>query len=479
MTDVWAIGGLGIAAPANSLPAYWGALGAGADGLFIPLNMTQDGTLVCWPHSTESISFKDLSKMDIGKDFVSTEIDEDGKILAHGTETPWVEAPLPARPNALRVINLETMLLHFSRRTKFIFLVDSSSQSEVILRSLVRTIEKYALNSRTIIATDSHGLTSIENKSISLCLVDDATQTVSDITSQIDSLQDAILLTTAARLDQFPDGQFGKILLPSKSYVAPTPEDLNQIKERSDVIGGATLAADKTRDIFSGKGMVHRENFAGPKLDTSIWALGTSRDNKDTQYKLSGGLVISMKGENYSGAAAFSEFSTFGDFDARVDYEVTNPTQGTTFELAVVNIEAGYHRPNLTFDVHGAPPYASSERDEADGFRMGWNNGPALTRWVDRKPQSSNLYNNYSRDVGDASPHRSTGTLRLTRCGPYFNSYFKDVGNQGWVLSGTATVPTLAPSVFFRLGAKHWPKGGGAAPDNTVTFSAFELFQWS
>jgi len=479
MTNVWALGGLAIAAPANSLPAYWGALGAGADGLCITLNMTKDGTLVCWPHSTENISFNDLSKVDIGKDFVSTEIDKDGKIITQGTENPWAEVPPPARPNALNVINLEKMLLHFSRRTKFLFHVKTSSQSKDILRTLVTTLKKFGIRDRTIIASDNEGLKTIENNSVSMCLVDDATQTVSEITSQIDSLPDAILLTTAARLDQFPDGEFGKILLPSKNYVAPTREDLNQINERSDVIGVATLAADKTRDILSDKGMVHRENFAGPQLNTSIWALGTSRDNKDTQYKLSGGLIISMKGENYSGAAAFSEFSTFGDFDARVDYEVTNPTQGTTFELAVVNIEAGYHRPNLTFDVHGAPPYASSERDEADGFRMGWNNGPALTRWVDRKSQSSNLYNNYSRDVGDASPHRSTGTLRLTRCGPYFNSYFKDVGNQGWVLSGTATVPTLAPSVFFRLGAKHWPKGGGAAPDNTVTFSAFELFQWS
>ena len=159
-------------------------------------------------------------------------------------------------------------------------------------------------------------------------------------------------------------------------------------------------------------------------------------------------------------------------------FEVANPEQGTTFELAAVHVDAGYRPTNLTFDVHGAPPYASSERDENDGFRIGWNNGPALTRWVDNEPQSSNLYNCYGRDVGYAKADNPRGQLRLTRCGQIFNAYYTDRAHDGWVLCGSVPVPALADSLFLRLGAKHWPKGGGAPPTNKFRFAGFELRQW-
>ena len=54
----------------------------------------------------------------------------------------------------------------------------------------------------------------------------------------------------------------------------------------------------------------------------------------------------------------------------------------------------------------------------------------------------------------------------------------RDEFHDTWVLSGTAAIPALGEAVFLRLGAKHWPKGGGPAPDNHVTFRDFKLEQW-
>ena len=70
-------------------------------------------------------------------------------------------------------------------------------------------------------------------------------------------------------------------------------------------------------------------------------------------------------------------------FAARMyfDKPVADLSWAETAFLAAIQVDPGYREVNLTFDVHGAPPYASSERDENDGFRIGWNNGPALTKF--------------------------------------------------------------------------------------------------
>ena len=44
---IWALGGESHAAPEDTIPAYWGAIGAGADGLVIGVQLTADNELVC------------------------------------------------------------------------------------------------------------------------------------------------------------------------------------------------------------------------------------------------------------------------------------------------------------------------------------------------------------------------------------------------------------------------------------------------
>ena len=166
---------------------------------------------------------------------------------------------------------------------------------------------------------------------------------------------------------------------------------------------------------------------------------------------------------------------------------VENPCAGTTFELAAIGIDPGYfnidnptnaRKVNLTFDVHGAPPYASSERDEDDGFRIGWNNCYNLTRIDnDWRARSANMYNKYSRDVGYARQDSPSGSLRLTRNGSIFNAYYKDKFNPTWVCSGSALVPNLGEDVYIRLAAKHWQKGD-IPPANTIVFKNFRLYQY-
>lgn len=157
--------------------------------------------------------------------------------------------------------------------------------------------------------------------------------------------------------------------------------------------------------------------------------------------------------------------------------------------MAAICIDPGYHHMdnsdlntrniNLTFDVHGASPYASSERDEDDGFRCGWNNGFNLTK-VDYSWEASsvNMYNKYGRDVGIGDPDSPEGTLRLIRNGSVFSSYYKDKYNDAWVCSGVMLIQNMSDDIYLRLAAKHWNKGGNPPPENDVRFYRFRLYQF-
>jgi hypothetical protein len=288
-----------------------------------------------------------------------------------------------------------------------------------------------------------------------------------------------------------------RVLITSDKHpFALPPKRLRRIADAPWLAGVVCRAVHQTLDAYRAPCEVLADNFSGKGFDASVWELGYSKVNTETKVFQDNGLVVQIRsGREYSGGAALTTFSIHGDFDARVAFTVTNPTQGTTFELAAIQVDPGYREINLTFDVHGAPPYASSERDEDDGFRIGWNNGPALTKFspvklrmkaagadyevssVQDEAQSSNLYNEYGRDVGYAKKDSPEGELRLVRFGSIFNAYYKDQYNPAWVLSGSALVPALAKDAFLRLGAKHWRKDGNTPPENTVTFRNFKLYQ--
>jgi hypothetical protein len=298
---------------------------------------------------------------------------------------------------------------------------------------------------------------------------------------------DSAITQTAALDEMLPI----KLLLSSeKAPLAPTPAQFAKVVELKALTGLCFRSVEACVEMVTPPAEVLADDFAGTRIDRTTWSCGYSHQNQDTQISQCDGLTITIKqGGAYSGGAAVTRLPIHGRFDARVDFHVAHPHQGTTFEMAAIGIDPGYfhidntdlnsRKVSLTFDVHGAPPYASSERDEDDGFRLGWNNGYNLTKFdPDWAAASVNMYNKYSRDVGDGAKDNPAGSLRLVRHGSVFNAYYKDKYNQEWVCTGAELIPNLGPDIHLRLAAKHWNKGGRPAPHNQVIFSNFRVFQF-
>lgn len=493
---IWANGGLSHCAPRDTLVAYWGALGAGADGLIVGAQLTTDGVVIC--SATDSLeattgkasriselAAAEVRKLDAGATFQSMVLGHNNEETSTmGEDKPWVQNN---PQDALYHPTLEEVLRLLGRRTRLLIALGSAGEaaSKETVEATLAVLDRFALTRRTVIAGNAETLTLVGTRT-EKCLMPDAGSSGDEAANQAHESGASMAMVSADRAVGFQSGPALLLVTPTAGHRAPSPEEYAKLSESDGVAGYAVSAVIELHELMQGRGVIATDGFSGTTINKDLWVLGHSRPNDEASIWVDDGLHIKIEGTEYSGAAAFTAFSIHGGFDARMSFEVANPNQGTTFELAALHIDAGYQQPNLTFDVHGAPPYASSERDEDDGFRIGWNNGPALTFFVVEDPtkpqksvpQSSNLYNNYGRDVGYAKQDSPTGHLRLTRNGYVYNSYYRDKFNEAWVLSGSVAVPALAEAVFLRLGAKHWPKKGKTAPNNQFKFSQFELYQW-
>jgi hypothetical protein len=493
MPMVWADGGESLCAPADTLPAYWGALGAGADGLALTVQCSKDGKIVCTASdrlgdgksgkAVDALSGAEIRKVDAGARFRSQAVD--GRLRAKGRpgrETPW--AGHPGKRDALYHPELDEVLRHFGRRARLLVRLKpaggGAAERARLGKLVLEVLDRHAVFGRTLLAGDAETIAGLGNPPVDMCLLAEGVAPAEALKRAARAKAGAVVATVAAARDVERLGESGiKIIAsPPPQSFAFEPSLYRALAGKAAVAGILVRGVTEMQAVAHRHGLVVQDSFAGQRLNADLWTLGHSRNNHDTKIRVDDGLRIDIEGEEYSGASAFSNFSINGDFDARMNFEVANPEQGTTFELAALHVDAGYRPTNLTFDVHGAPPYASSERDENDGFRIGWNNGPALTRWIGNEPQSSNLYNCYGRDVGLAGADSPSGRLRLMRHGQIFNAYYIDRANEGWILSGSVAVPALGDAVFLRLGAKHWPKGGREPPTNHFRFSDFELRQW-
>ena len=423
---VWGWSGMGPRAPEDTLVSYWGALGEGAEGLAIPVRLTADHVPVCCPDATlarttgdprevATLTSEQLRTLDAGALF---------RAAGSGGPSPW--RGNPRKRDWLHHPSLHEVLLQFAGRTRFLLRLHAAkAQAEDLARGVVAETERFGLGPLCLFAGDPAPLAVLRN-------------------------------------------------LDRKTTITRVQPPLAAVRGVAERLPPRRLLLD--------------DPLKNGAVDRMHWTLGFSRPNRDTAISLNGALSFTLQdGGSYSGAAAVTSFPVRGDFDAQVSFRVHRPAQGTTFELAAIQIDPGPHRVSnakldrksvhLTFDVHGAPPYASSERDEDDGFRIGWNNGPAILQVQGGLPQSLNAYNKYGRDVGDGSGANPAGRLRLTRCGDIFNAYYSDKHNPNWVLSGSVAVPPLAREVYLRLGAKHWPKGGRKPPPNRVDWTDFKLYQ--
>ncbi len=498
MFEILANGGESHAAPRDTLPAYWGALGSGADALIAGVQLTSDGIAVCCGADSlkettgEDVAVGDvtaaqLSRMDAGAVFRSAELGEDNQPVAEGDDTPWDSA----RQRRIYHPTLTELLRLFGRRTGIVLhAMAPDGGEEALAHSIGETLDQFGLIGTVAVAGGESMLQALRAASSDCSLIYRGVVGENAAAAQeaAETLDCSAAIVDAESFGDDPVAELALIVASRSMPHALSPAAFARVAEAEAVVGFACGAIHETRALFDPGGLVASDTFAGTDLDASMWSCGYSKANQDSEITQDDGLHIRIQeGGEYSGAAALTSYAIVGPFDASVDFQVEHPRQGTTFEVAAIQVDPGYHHMdnsdlsrksvNLTFDVHGAPPYASSERDENDGFRIGWNNGPAVTQFDGYNAQSSNIYNKYSRDVGDGSDANLNGSLRLVRNGSMFNAYYKDKHNRAWVLSGSAEVSTLAPAVWLRLAAKHWPKRGKTPPWNAIHFNNFELRQ--
>jgi len=508
---LWALGGESISAPEDTLPAYWNAIVEGADGIVITLQLSKDNEIVCCRHRTlketcdddrpiSKVNAEELATLDAGARFQSTVLNDNLQASSRGADFPWVGKRKHQR---LYHPRLEEVLLLLSRRSQLILQVDSSVESRIdaLLKALKTLIVRFIPIASIVLLGDTKTILCAQKLNIDVefalrgeaNLVDDQVSAKELSCAYLHVDMDQVLDHTGSLLlsdDERHDNDVPLILCTSRIPQTFSPQNLETVKKLTCVPGIICQAIRDTQRYLTPVAQTVHDDFTGSEVNQKLWACGYSQVSRDATITQDDGLIIDLKeGDEYAGAAALSTYAIVGNFSAKIDFEVANPFQGTTFELAVIQIDPGYHnmnnenlsrrKVNLTFDVHGAAPYVSSECDEENGYRIGWNNGPALASFDARfNPSSSNIYNKYSRDVGEGATPGSTGCLMLTRNRGLFSAYYQDKNNAGWVLSGVASVPTLCDEVFIRIAAKHWPKRGNTPPSNKIVFRRYRLEQY-
>jgi hypothetical protein len=512
---VYALGGDALTSPEHTETSFLAALGGGAGGIVSGVRLSKDGVSVCANHNTfeqtcgdkravREMTWNEISKLDAGFTFCSMPLDNENQPSGDpGKDKPW-QGNLPKKP-AIRVLRLDQALILLARRCTLMLLLPPGEND--LVDAVVSELKKYGVLNRVKLLGDLSVCKYIEGKypCSQYVLIGAPGQNPSEQLRLAEALGaknlcldwDNACHNLEGRIEFDPDLKENltksnvRLLLESGSMpFAPKPayfKAVQFIEEIEGIIAAGTLP---TVEGLTPSALIAQDDFAGKSVDQKLWAAGYSHINQDTVISQNDGLCVDIiEGGSYSGAAAVCLIPLHGRFDAQVDFHVGNPKQGTTFEMAAICIDPGYHHMNnsdlntrnvnLTFDVHGAPPYASSERDEDDGFRCGWNNGFNLTK-VDPnwEAASVNMYNKYGRDVGNGDADNPVGSLRLIRNGSVFTTYYKDKYNDAWVCSGSMPVQNMSDDVYIRLAAKHWNKGSNPPPGNSVRFYGFRLYQF-
>jgi hypothetical protein len=513
--SVYAFGGDALTSPEHTEISFLAALGGGAEGILSGVRLSKDGVVVCTNYDTfektcgdkravRNMNWNEINQLDAGFTFRSTKLNKDNQpsgIL--GKDKPW-EGNLPKK-RAIRIQSLEQALILFSRRCAMM-LKFPSNQNDLV-DATIETLKRYGVLNRVKLLGEESvckylakkypdcqrvliGLIS-SNPSEQLQLAEKlgASNLYLDWNDACHTEKKNIVFNKELK-KKLVKSKISLFLGSNTMYYSPKPEYFNAIKDIEGIDGIIAKGTLPTVEGLTPSALIAQDKFAGEHINKNLWAAGYSHINRDTVILQDNGLHINIKnGGSYSGAAAVCLIPIHARFDAHVDFSVETPQQGTTFEMAAICIDPGYmhmnnsdlntRNVNLTFDVHGAPPYASSERDENDGFRCGWNNGFNLTKVApDWEASSVNMYNKYGRDVGNGEDDNPNGTLRLVRNGSIFTTYYKDKYNESWVCSGAMLVQNMTDDVYVRLAAKHWNKGGNPAPGNVIQFYNFKLYQF-
>ena len=512
--SVFGLGGDSLSTPENSIVSYYSALAGGAGGLVVGVRQTKDAVVVCSNHDdfnavcgderkVADLNWNEIGRLDAGFTYRSTVLDADNQPTGEkGSDTPWLGS-FPTK-RALRVQRLSDVLIQFARRCELVLLLPDDNIN--LLDVTLSELHKFGVENRVLLAGSyavcQYLLASKPNTR--LILVDN---TVGSATEQLDLAErlgtlglyldwDIACRSETAGIffepelrDALEASSVCLYLGSDTMHYAVTPAHFKALSGITGVAGIFARGVLPTVSAITPPALIVSDDFNGTHFNRTLWSAGYSQANQDTQIYQDDGIHISIKeGGSYSGAAAVCVIPVHGRFDARTAFHVSSPRQATTFELAAICIDPGYHHidntdlttrnVNLTFDVHGAPPYASSERDEDNGFRCGWNNGFNLTQIdSDWNASSANMYNKYGRDVGNGEADSPEGQLRLVRNGSYFATYYTDKYNTAWVCSGGMLLQNMPDDAYLRLAAKHWRKGG-IPPENHIEFHNFRLYQF-
>lgn len=232
-----------------------------------------------------------------------------------------------------------------------------------------------------------------------------------------------------------------------------------------------------------------QDAFVGPELSTH-WIGGHLNKSSEISFGVQQGLRWCFaEGRAYASAGVVTSEPLSGDFEAELRFEVANPAPGTTFELAAIQVSpppqteipptliSPAHR---VFNVHGAPPYVSSEFDEDDGWRIGWNLGSRQGGWNPQGNwQADNTDNKYGDDVEGPHTGFTTGWLRLFREGGVnWTTSGRRADDGPWFHTGSQQIELLDGPVHLRIAAKHWVKHAEnltVAPANCIVITQFTL----
>ncbi len=478
-----------LVCPGATLQSCWAGLGAGAQTIMLSVFLTKDQQLVSAPKRqldantlVDELTLQEFLNWDAGAHWRSTELNAEQQPTGQrGQDIPWANRQKSWMTH-IAYPTIEYVLQILGRRCQLIFRLPNADYPllKPLAQRLNTLLTRFALQDKIHWLATPDCFNKLSKLIDELPLIWDYSNTTPPTKNEHEA--------TLVNLDHIDninvDARTRWFFISQSEPYAPSKDKLHVLQSLHIDVGCLlTQSPMATMEQLYQKGLIISDDFKGEKINTQLWRAGISHASPNVSIQQNNGLIIELaQGGNYTGAAYVSNLRIHGQFDAEVDFSVANPQQGTTLEMAAINVNSGYTHQNLAFDVHGAPPYASCECDQNDGFRGGLNTSYTLTQFVDDgsewgEPWSSNMYNEYTPDVGTPAIPGTTGRLRLLRNGTVFNTYYKDQYNPGWVCSSTLLVQNISDDINIRLAAKHWKKSNPEPPANRVVFSRFRLYQ--
>jgi hypothetical protein len=477
--------------PDHSIEACLSAYTAGADALILTVQMTSDRQLVLYRHD-------DLSVATDGEGYIEDmtldqlmEVDLGAKFTI-GSDYPWKRN---SNHTFLRMGRLEDLIRVLEDNVRYFIRPGTARlDMDTRLNIMERVLDLFASTNRVsptaVMEAVNIGVLQDHFRSQLKSAVSQDTAFADDEVTALKQNAPSYVLASAEQYTGIANALSGEtttciLSLDSQS----SPDDLVALIATPDVTGINEASNKMVSDVS--------EEWADAQADTGRWTLGVSSghhimlpmlgaleigpdaDGKPVVRRArfeenpfgasvttGDGLHVAVqKGRTYASAGAVSRFSLGRRFIVDVDFTYDNPQVSNMMVLAVINQEvwpAGFHRPgvrkditplnqNHAFDTHGAAPFVSMEREEDDGFRiMKYTSTGGVYEWYGRF---------YLGNVGN--PQSTAGRLRLERRGRFFTGYYQDENNGDWIGVGTLENASMNDRVYLRLGAKHYPKGGG------------------